>query len=205
MMSSSNKDLTIMLLVTGIAVGLMLGLAISHVQLQNLVEEYEDLKLLHHELQENYTCLQDFLNSSLTEKAYLEDLVVNAGFGNLTLGNITFYYTPPPDGEVNSDAIYEKGELIWVYARLTGFKCIQINNSWHIDVMFQFQVLDHKGNVLEKFKPLKLNATYRKKPKALQYIAWTRLEDPGLYIVIVSAFDKLSLKSTVSSAIVIIK
>jgi len=201
---NSYRELTITLL-TGMVIGLMIGAIAYQPYIQTLTSENQELKALYQSIQESYVTLQYELNKSQAKVNYLDMLVKTAGIGeNLTLDKIAFYFSKPPNGELNPNATYERGDIVWIYTELSGFCCKKLNGTWAIDVIFCLRIFDVQGQLIWQFKPLRLNATYDEKPEKLWYRAWLRPSTPGTFIITLIAYDKISLKSTATSALLTI-
>ena len=153
-------------------------------QIEQLTNAIEDAQTRIQELENK---LESFID--------LEKIVEAAGIGGLELSDIILFNTEPPEGEINPDGIYKPGQTVWIYAELYDFGTKEVNGKYVVHVIWVMDVYDILGNPVLSY-PLEYYDELTEKPDYVWYKAWidtTELE-PGVYIVVLTAYDKITLK-----------
>jgi len=222
-MSASLKRLSPILLVavaTGIVVGYLANYAISNGKIKeledklsaltqkykDLQEELSSLQGKHKSLESKYNILKSDYESIMEERnalqsqvEYYKGLIEEAGVVGLTLSQILFCDSEPPNASIKEPPEYLPGEEVWLYVELRGFKTKKVEDGYAVNVDWHLHVFDEFGAKLLDYGPLNIHEVHDSKPSVLWFKAKVTMRIPGAYIAIVTAYDRLSLR-TISTA-----
>ena len=123
-------------------------------------------------------------------------LVANAGLNQIRLSKIFFYFTEPPEGEINPNAIYKRGQDVWIFAELRGFGVKIINQTYVAHIIWRLDIYDVYGNLIVSIPVDKYEEMIEKPESAWLKACFSANLSPGVYIAVLTAYDKISLKFT---------
>ena len=171
---------------------------------RSLEMSYKRLESKYNALKNDYESVKDKCEALKSQLEYYEGLIEEAGVARLTLSRILFYDSEPPNATVKEPPEYLPGEEVWLYAELKDFNIRMVRGGYAVSVDWHLHVFDEFGAEILVLGPLSIREVYDFKPNVLWFKAKVKINVPGTYIAVVTAYDKLSLKTMSTANIFII-
>ncbi len=134
----------------------------------------------------------------------LEMIVRAAGIGKgLSLGTIVFYDAEPPNASVRRPPEYSEGEDVWMQIEALGVSYVKVNNEYRVDLEWSIQIFDEFGIRLYEEK-IEYSKSFPDKPEKITFKTKVSLDkppltNPGVYIVVILAYDRNSLQVAITA------
>ena len=164
-----------------------------------LIKTKMELQLVRNEseiLKGKISALKEELNQTEKSLEVLKEIVANAGLNQIKLSKIFFYSTEPPEGEINPTAMYERGQDVWIFAELRGFGVKEVNQTYIAHIIWRLDVYDIYGNLIISIPIDKYEKMTERPESAWLKACFSANLSPGVYIAVLVAYDKISLKFT---------
>ena len=162
---------------------------------RSLEMSYKRLESKYNALKDNYESIKDECEALKSQVEYYEGLIEEAGVAKLTLSRILFYDSEPPNATIKEPPEYLPGEEVWLYVELRDFKIEKTKGGYAVSVDWHLHVFDEFGAEVLALGPLSIHEVYDFKPNVLWFKAKVTISEPGTYIAVVTAYDRLSLKA----------
>ena len=166
---------------------------------RSLEMSYKRLESKYNALKNDYESIKDECEDLKSQVEYYEGLIEEAGVARLTLSKILFYDSKPPNATIKEPPEYSPGEEVWLYVELRGFNIKRVKGGYAVSVDWHLHVFDEFGAKILVLGPLSIREVYDFKPNVLWFKARVKINMSGTYIAVVTAYDRLSLK-TMSTA-----
>lgn len=166
---------------------------------RSLEMSYRRLESKYNALKNDYESIKDECEALKSQVEYYEGIIEEAGVARLTLSRILFYDSEPPNATIKEPPEYLSGEEVWLYVELRDFKIEKTKGGYAVSVDWHLHVFDEFGAEVLVLGPLSIREVYDFKPSVLWFKARVKISMPGTYIAVVTAYDRLSLK-TMSTA-----
>ena len=160
-----------------------------------LTIKLEELKAKYKDASSELSRLRELVSELESRVSYYESLIEEAGVKGLSLSQITFYDSEPPNASIREPPDYMPGEEVWLYVELSGFKYEEVDGKYRVNIDWYLQVFDEFGRRVLEYGPLNLHEEYDFKPDIVWFKATVTIDTPGAYIAVVTAYDRLSLKT----------
>ena len=178
----------------------------EHKDLQNKLKSLQDehrslemsckrLESKYNALKDDYESIRDECEALESQVEYYEGLIEEAGVARLTLSRILFYDSEPPNATIKEPPEYLPGEEVWLYVELRDFDAEKVKGGYAVSVDWHLHVFDEFGAEVLVLGPLSIREVYDFKPNVLWFKARVKIDVPGTYIAVVTAYDRLSLKT----------